>query len=297
MYLTDFIPTIYSHEPRKVHEMLGESYKGEKTKCSFLVHAFCSALIDCNVWVVKNVHDIVCRIEKEDVNKKNIELNISFINLLRHMKPNKYNIDFEDVNKSEVEQLMYFYNKTDISPLESHREVLREKIYDMLSAFCVYIKDKRVEDVITILKYVLCAKYNEVFTAPGYDIVLIIFNLIFNIVKNPDAQDYIGCARDLFYYKLKHKCRKERLPVLLTSVLVAINRSPKNKAFSLSIKDERLAYLYVFTEVDLELEEEVINSKKRILRKKPQVRSFNVESKDYDKIEKLRQSLSIIKSQ
>jgi hypothetical protein len=101
----------------------------------------------------------------------------------------------------------------------------------------------------------------------------------------------------LFYYKLKTKTRKERYPLLLTAVLVAINRVPKNKALSLCIKDARLAYLYVRTEVDAELEEEVINSRKRILRKKQQVRSFNVESKDYDKIEKLRQSLSIIKSQ
>lgn len=289
----EFLTHLYNAEPRAVHTLLGNYYKGEETKCAFLVHIFCKHLMNRNLWVLKHVHNMILEVEKRQNKKEKVEGTLNLLNLLRRQKQHHYNIDIGGVPKNEIDQLLYFFN---YEKNESH--AYDTLVQDELSLFEMCVRSEKISDAITILQYLLGLKDNQVFAKPGgeNDIVWVIFDILMTLTPKHALRDFVGYSRDLYFYKLKSKQRIERLPVIFVCTLAIAQGNVKYKPVNLPLQDVRMSYLYVYTEVDDSVTEKVEMDRHRKSNRKHPCRSLQVASKDYERLEKLRNTLSIIKS-
>lgn len=284
-------------EPREVYELIDPMFKGVKTKCSFLVNVYCSHFIDRNIWALRAVHGIVQTIECEKSSKKAAEMTLYLISLLKSMRLHSYTAFSGDVTKSDIEDVLYLYDRR-VGPgaSEAYRELFLPEAYDAFSTLECLIKDKRVSDAVHVFSFLLCCKQAQLFSKTGCDIAWIVMDMIMTLPMSNEARDFIGCARDLYFFKLKEKQRAQRRPALYIAVLVAAVGDPKNRPLKGILKDDRMSYLYVLTEVDSEVNEEVEKDRRRRSRSTRGCKTFQVDSKDYDRLERTRHSMSIIKS-
>ena len=270
---------------------------GDKTKCVFLTHVFCGVFVNCNLWVLERIHSMVKKIESS---KKNGETILEFINLLKHLRPRNFNI-LLDVTKKEVDEYLYLNNAEGRKIVDKYREVFTPEGYDLFVLLETFIKDgeQRLQESITLLKYILGCKNSVLFSSGGNnDIVWIIYDLLLTLSPNDKIDDYVGYARDLFFYKIKKnaKYRIERLPILFNSLIVVATKKVRYRSLGGVGGGDRMSYLYVLTECDYNKLAEVQDEKRRMARLRPSYKSLVVNSKEYEKIERMRSSLAIIKS-
>lgn len=295
MDLHKLMSLIQEHDVKTVHAHLSKYYKSERTKTYFLTGVFCQKFIDANIWCVQKIHEYIRKLEKD----KKFQPAMFLLNIMKLMTPKHYKIDEGSVNIGTV---LYSWNG-DGMIRSKYINTLHPGACDAMVALeSILVNDGDRHDAIMILRHLLVLKPNQFFLSPSKDddIVWTLFESILS-VANDQCKDFVGFVRDLYFYGLKKdaKSRKERLPALFISMFVVLKGKPRNKPLDVSYisVDDRMSYLYVLTDIDIGIMDEMALEKKRRARARPLYKALAIESKEYDKMEKLRNNFAIIKSQ
>lgn len=298
---SEFIQILKSKEPNEVHTTLCAHCKGEETKCAFLINVFCKHLINRNLWVVSKLHETILAMKQSESKKEKLKCTLELINILKYQKDRVYNIDLSGVKKESIDQIMYVYtvDRTTLQCIQ-YEDIFTPETFDLVAMLETCIMNNRQGESITLLKYILSLKSNAIFVkSSGCNIIWILFDILILICgKQIDTsmRDYVGICKDLFFYKVTAKQKLDRLPVLFVCLIVTLNGKLKCHKQNIPMQESRMSYLYVLTDIDKDVKEAVEIDRKRVATKVFPNRSLNVDLREYDRLEKLRQNIEIIKS-
>ena len=187
---------------------------------------------------------------------------------------------------------------------ETYKISCSEHCISVLSCLKTHIENKSLENVIFLIKYLLQQTQKDLFIVKGKDcdIIWIIFDILNLSVHNNDIiRDYINISKQLYFYQLTKAERMKRLPLLFCTIIVCVQTKCKYKKIYIptwmtDIHD-RMSYLYTYTEIDPECKHDIAESIKILRSRQSKVtpKSLVIHDKEYEKVERIRNQLSITK--
>ena len=303
MDLIEFFNYFKNNDIDDILKSMNQTLKGIKPKLSVFVNLYCTFYANTNLWLLYKVHSITQKIEEESMSKKQSELLRNLCIYLKYSpyKEHSFNIDV-DINDIHEFVSIHTHN---VLP-EIYSTSCNEHVTSLLNIFYKSIMIGDTHKAITIVYYLFPKPNKDVFITKGKnDILWIIFDILLSIdTLTSKCRDYVGMAKDMFFYKIG-KCiedRKRRLPILLYSLVVITTMKTKyikpNIPLTLSSIEDRMSYLYVYTYKDDDVRS-VIDEDKYKKKQTNDIYSMRkpiqVCDKEYEKVEKLRQQLHIIR--
>lgn len=301
MDLCEMIHYFHCHNIDDIVEWMDANVNGIKPKLTLLCSLYCAYYIDTNLWSLYTFYKLIKRIDNERTMKKQKELLRDVYTLLKY-KPHKTHSINLDFDIDDIHKLITIQNENTID--DDYKTCCNEHTLSILNVFMYSLLNNNKYNAIITVKYLLSKSDKELFIDPKgkNDVVWILFTIMLSVDRIPlNCKDYIGLAKDIFFYKLSKnsKIRSVRLPILFYSVLVCITKNVKYKTVELPLSniDDRMSYLYVYTEKNDDDLEMISKIKERKKNEKHYIkpRSLVIDSKDYEKIEKLRKQLHIIR--
>lgn len=290
-----------------IADVIHEMAKSVKQKISLLCSLYCEFYVDKNYWFLHKVHSLLQKAENETILKKQREYLRQLYSLFKYKTPRCISIDLTyDIR--DIHTLLQ--NQTHMILPEMFKTNCTEHAISILNILYQSVIYGDIQNAVLIMKYIMdkdtTKQWKEFFQKEKNDIVSVFFDVLLSLKELPqECRDYIGIAKDMFFYKLTTKSHNEqriqRLSLLFYSIYIAVSMSISYKKIkvpiSMSAMDERMSYLFVYTEKDEECSDMILENKTK--RKKDiqhtRCRSMTVSNKDYEKLEKMRQQLNIIR--
>lgn len=279
---------------QEIYEALKDNFRSDKSKMNYVINIYCGHYVDSNLWTLQKMHEYM-------KNPKNI---VQVLHLLKKLTRKSFDVS-SIPSRTDVNAVLERHNNIDIC--DETVSVCKKMQSGAATALTVLIDllktNSDVKAAVLLTKYIVSLKPKELFidASGGKDIVWILFGEIYDIVKDtPLVGDYVGYAKDIYFFNAK-KDRMKRFPLLLNAVYVASKNRVRHRQVEmpmscLSIED-RMSYLYTLFDQDEEVCEGVETDKRRKSRGKPVMKALSIDSKDYERLERLRNDISIIKSQ
>lgn len=303
MDLYKIIDYFNSHDIDDIMQWMNDNIHGIKPKLNIICSLYCTYYIDTNIWSLYTFYNIIKKLDCEKNKKKQQELLRDIYTHLKFKSYKKYNIilDF-DIN--DIHNLITLQNQNVLN--DEYKNYCTEHTISILNIFLYSLLYENKQHAILCVKYLLSKSNKELFLDPKSknDIIWIIFTIMMSIETLPTkCSDYIGIAKDMFFYQLSknNQSRIERLPTLFCSVLVCLTKSVKYKKVNIPLYmsniDDRMSYLYTYTEKNEDEYELISKLKEKKKKEKHYIkpRALLIDNKEYEKIEKLREQLHIIR--
>jgi hypothetical protein len=275
--------------------------------CKYIVNIFSSHYCNLNIWVLNKFHSILRVIETSKAKEKRELVKVllqifTFLQFRTHAS-----ITSGDVDVQVIQQWIYV-NTYHAHVTERHFEsMLNDDILACFKLLEMLINVRDVQRTMYVLKHVvnlaIHTKPQHIFTNGNKDVDLlwILFEFIFML--SPEiCKDFIGMARDIYFYKLQKTqktVKMSRLPILFNAVYVCVKGEFRKKKYDIqgssNRAEDRMDYLYIIPEVDVELINKLNSEKHERQCKKFQRKAITVSCKELERINHLKQNVNIVR--
>lgn len=247
---------------------------------STIITLFSQKYIDSNLWLLKELHNNIAKLEKSTAkNKKELENNLKNMCCLLSFVEQRNIILYEKSISSKIQfriEKLIASNHKEFEDIAEFKEDVHYECYSLLNVFynnIAYATD--LKDNFTIIRYFLDVKKTTLLITNTYtDIIDLLFTIIIKYINNnrlPDGvKEFVLMCKDLFYYRIKQKEKIPRINLLFYATYILMKRqttyqeidyelpnTPKNKHKS----NNSTEYLYVIIPYDDKAIKEVRNDK------------------------------------
>lgn len=284
---------------KTLQECLGTPHK----TCRFLVHVFACHYCDTNVWVVNKFHTTLKQFETSKPKEKQELLKI-LLEIFTFLNFRSYtSITSGTINIDTIQQWVYG-NTYDARITDRYfASMLNEEITGCLRLLEMLIMVRDIQRTMYVLKHItniaIHTKQKSITSNKDTDLLWLIFELLF-IISPEKCKDFIGMARDIFFYKLQ-KSQKDvkisRLPLLFNATHVCLKGKYTCKSFELSqdVECDRMDYLYIIPDIDIDLCEEVQEEKFHRHAQQTSRKTVRVSCKELERINHLKKNVNIVR--
>lgn len=304
MNIYDLSIYIQEHDIDDIMKLLSDISKTIKQKILLMLSLYCQCYISSNIWLLYKIHTLIYRIEEENHSKKENDEYIKQMCLYFKYSDIKQTIIDLEVNNDDIHKILMIQSEFLID--QEKINILTQHTISLLNVFYVSLLYGHTSKAILIVKYILNKSNKELFLKNHKgDIIWMIFDMLLNIPHLPvNCKDYIGICKDIFFYKLGKNIneRNERLTLLFYSIFVASSMKVKNKKVLLPIDmnniEDRMSYLFIYTSRDDSINsllEKCKNEKKKESKLYSHHKPVNVNDKEYEKLERLKEQTNIIR--
>lgn len=297
--IPEFVYLLKSGDMTAVHDHLHKSYKGERTKLNVIIQYFCSHYIDSNIWPIAKIHKHLK--DTENATPQALKQSSHYI-LALLSKMHYKDLDITFPTQDSVTEIMKTHNTGVPYFTTKYHDIFKSAFIEHLTLFELLIRERKPKEAIIVMNYMFSLKPASIFVITNptpKPLSEILFDLFFEMASSAKTKDFIGYAKDLFFYNIKKEVKKtlERLPLLYYSLIAAIKNHVKCKQLDIPpaymSMNDRMSYLYVLPEYDTDICTQLDAIKERRSRAKQRLKAIDVNSKEYEKFEKLQNSISI----
>lgn len=281
--------------------------KQDITNISTLV--FSSHTLTTNIWILEKMKDYFIEIDKCKDKDKLINIVYSLCHLMANCEKKNYKF-FNDQEKPETfrNSIMSILVHSSVQTI-THNEITQlhtyvtEEVYQLLcilyDSFIYSVNPKEALQYDFIIMRYFLSITPKIYLQPSnlkqkMDIIDIVFLLCMIYVEkdamDDDLKEYVKCMKDLFYYKLKKKDKKQRVNILFFIIYVIIHKNVSRQIIdfegcqlSVSVDSQpppkvknqqkepynvnnKCKFLFICTEVNQELETEIRLERERMKR-------------------------------
>lgn len=284
---------------KTVQATLGTPHK----TCRYLVHIYACHYCDTNVWVINKFHATLKQFETSKPGEKQELLKI-LLEIFTFLQFRSYtSITSGSINIDTINQWVYG-NTYDARITDRYfASMLNEEITGCFRLLEMLIMVRDIQRTMYVLKHItniaIHTKQKQMATNGHTDLIWLIFELLF-ILSSDSCKDFIGMARDIYFYKLQ-KSQKDvkitRLPLLFNAAYVCLKGKYMCKPFQLSqdVQYDRMDYLYIIPDIDIGLREEVQEERFNRHTQKTSRKMVSVKCKEFERINQLKKKMSIVR--
>lgn len=295
----------------QVLEVLEQNIGTLNKICKYLVHTYAAHYCDTNIWALNKFHSTLKAIEEVKPKEKRVLL-CKVIDLFRHLSFRTYaSITESVVNQDTIKQWMYGNTYHAHITDRYFSSVLNDETLACMKLLEMLISVGDVQRTMYVLKHVanlaIHTKHQHLFSnvnvnnkdAKDIDLLWIVFELLF-LLSPANCKDFVGMARDIYFYKLvktQKDAKISRLPILFNAANVCVKKRFRKKRFDLEVdaEEDRMDYLYIIPEVDIDLIQRLRSEKDARHTQKFSRKYIAVTCKELERINQLKKNVHIVR--
>jgi len=232
---------------------------------SFMINAFSITKANRNLWVLRELNELIRKIEQCNAKKKDdLEVymrDTCFLIMSLDSKEQNGSLfhkgSSKDAEKYRIAKIIDS-SAREYEDVVEFKEDMHYECYCLLNAFYHNIAyASNVSDTFIILRHLLNSKKKMLFTTTRYnDVFDVVYLLLIKYIENNrvpnDVAEYVVLCKDLFYYRCKQKDKVARANLMFYATYVLSKRQAKyqevdykQSTIDVPGKKKHVDYLYV----------------------------------------------------